>query len=412
MVFVQPMATTVAVTQAVPRTAPKPRLDSIDTLRGIVIVLMALDHTRDFFSRDLAFDPTDLARTYPALYLTRWITHFCAPVFLFLAGTSAFLSTTRGKTTRELSWFLFTRGLWCIILELTWIRCFGWRFNFDFTDTFGIVFWAIGWSMIALSVLVFLPLPVITGFGVVLIASHNLFDAVEPEAWGSLGWLWKILHSGGSIELGGGCRFGAGYPLIPWIGVMAVGYGFGRVMIRPEQTRRRWLSGLGSGLIVLFILVRALNVYGDSQPWSAQTDAAFTLFSFLNCTKYPPSLLYLLMTLGPSLLILAWLDRGTPKWLQPICVFGRVPLFFYLLHLPLIHGLAVISSYAQYGRAGWWFANNPADAGNPDPMPPGYGFGLPIVYLVWLVVVLALYPACRWFAGVKRRRRDVWLSYF
>jgi len=410
MVFVPRMATTAAAATDGPASTSKPRLDSIDTLRGIVIVLMALDHTRDFFSRDLAFDPTDLARTYPALFFTRWITHFCAPVFLFLAGTSAFLSITRGKSIRDLSWFLASRGLWCIVLELTWIRCLGWRFNFDFTDSFGLVFWAIGWSMIALSVLVHLPVRVVTGFGILMIATHNLLDGVQPSAWGTFDWLWKILHSGGTIELGGNFRFGAGYPLIPWIGVMAAGYGFGPVMVRPEGERRRLLFGLGALLIALFVIVRAANVYGDARPWSSQRNVLFTVFSFLNCAKYPPSLLYLLMTLGPSLIILGMLDRGTPRWLRPICEFGRVPLFFYLLHLPLIHGLAVIISWIQYGRAGWWFANGPG--AGPDPMPPDYGFGLPVVYLVWVLVVIALYPACRWFAGFKRRRHDPWLSYF
>ncbi len=375
------------------------------------MVLMALDHTRDFFSRDLSFDPTDLGKTYPALFLTRWITHFCAPVFLFLAGTGAFLSTTRGKSIRELSWFLFTRGLWCVVLELTVIRSLGWMFNFDYHYTFGIVFWAIGWSMVSLAALVFLPPRFVVIFGLLMIASHNLFDHVSPENCGNLGALWKVLHSGGTIQLSDSSRFIAGYPLVPWIGVMAVGYGFGPLLVRESGERRRWLFGLGVMATFLFGVIRGTNFYGDSQPWSEQKSFLFTAFSFVNCTKYPPSLCYLLMTLGPSLLVLAALDRGTPRWLQPVCVFGRVPLFFYLLHLPLIHGLAVIVSYLQYGQAGWWFANDPAGGSKADLLPPGYGFGLPMVYLVWAFVVISLYPACRWFAGVKRRRRDAWLSY-
>ena len=391
--------------------AVRPRLELVDALRGLVMVIMALDHTRDFFSKDLAFDPSDLDKTYPALFVTRWITHFCAPVFIFLAGTGAFLSTTRGKSARELSWFLLTRGLWLVLLELTWVRCLGWQFNFDFHFAMGIVIWAIGWSMVALAGLVFLPLRWITTFGVLMIAGHNLFDYVEPETWGSLGWLWKILHSGGIIVPAEGYRFAAGYPLIPWIGVMAVGYGFGSLLLREPVERRKWLFGLGASLTALFVLVRALNVYGDPTPWSPQKNTLFTLFSFLNCHKYPPSLLYLLMTLGPALLALAVLDRGTPRWLKPVLVFGRVPLFYYLLHLPLIHGLAVLASYLHYGQANWWFGNPPQGPNTPNLRPSDYGYSLPIVYLVWLGVVLALYPFCRWFAEIKRRRREPWLSY-
>ena len=375
------------------------------------MVIMALDHTRDFFSKDLAFDPSDLDKTYPALFLTRWITHFCAPVFIFLAGTGAFLSVTRGKSTKELSWFLLTRGLWLVLLELTWVRCLGWQFNFDFHFAMGIVIWAIGWSMVALAGLVFLPLRWVTTLGIVMIACHNLFDYIEPESWGSLGWLWKILHSGGIIVPADGYRFAAGYPLIPWIGVMAAGYGFGALLLREPIERRKWLLGLGALLTALFILLRAINVYGDPDSWSGQKNALFTMFSFLNCHKYPPSLLYLLMTLGPALLALAVLDRRTPRWLKPVLVFGRVPLFYYLLHLPLIHGLAVLASYVQYGQGNWWFANPPEGPSAPSLRPSDYGYSLPIVYLVWLGVLLALYPVCRWFAEVKRRRRDPWLSY-
>src|SRR5438128_3010738 len=209
-----------------------PRLDSVDLLRGGVMVLMALDHTRDFFSKDLSLDPTNLSQTYPALFVTRWITHFCAPVFLFLAGTGAFLSTTRGKTQKQLSWFLLTRGLWLVFLELTWMRCFGWLFNFDFHFAAGIVIWAIGWSMVALAGLVFLPLRFVVAFGVVMIAGHNLFDPLRPESFVLFGWLWKILHHGGIIVPAEGYRFVAGYPLIPWMGVMAAGYGFGSLLLR------------------------------------------------------------------------------------------------------------------------------------------------------------------------------------
>ncbi len=371
------------------------------------MVIMALDHTRDFFSRDLAFDPADLAKTYPALFLTRWITHYCAPIFVFLAGAGAFLSTRRGKTRTELSWFLLTRGLWLVLLEVTWVRCLGWQFNFDYHFVMGLVIWAIGWSMVALAGLVFLPLPWVATFGILMIALHNLLDGVKPEDCGTLAWLWRILHSGGILVPTARYRFSAGYPLIPWIGVMAAGYGFGALFLRESAERRKWLISLGALLTALFIVLRAINAYGDPAPWSRQKIGLFTLFSFVNCNKYPPSLLFLLMTLGPALLAVAALDRGTPRWLKPVLVFGRVPLFYYLLHLPFIHGLAVLASYLEYGQASWWFAN----PGDPPLRPTDYGYSLPVVYLIWIGVVLALYPVCRWFAEVKRRRREGWLSY-
>jgi uncharacterized membrane protein len=385
-----------------------PRMESVDLLRGLVMVLMALDHTRDYFSNDLAFDPTDLTRTYPALFLTRWITHYCAPVFIFLAGTGAFLSAARGKTKKDLSEFLLSRGLWLVFLELTWVR-FGWLFNVDYHFAMGIVIWAIGWSMVALASLVFLPLRWITIFGVLMTTSHNLLDYAEPENPGLFGWLWRILHSGGEMDLGNGYRFAAGYPLIPWIGVMAVGYVFGALLVREPHQRRKWLFLLGGALTLLFVAVRGINDYGDPHPWTSQKNALFTIFSFLNCHKYPPSLAYLLMTLGPALIVLGWLDRGTPRSLGPILIFGRVPLFYYLLHIPLIHGLSVVVAYARHGRAEWLFAN-PGDQ-KVAPPPANFGFDLPIVYLVWIAVVLALYPACRWFAEFKRRRREKWLGY-
>src|SRR5438046_4658541 len=220
------METSPATGKQPAQSLARARLDSVDALRGLVMVLMALDHTRDYFSRDFAFEPTELDKTYAALFLTRWMTHYCAPVFIVLAGTGAFLSTTRGKTMQELSRFLLTRGLWLVFLELTWVRCFGWLFNFDYHFAMGIVIWAIGWSMVALAGLVFLPVRSIATFGLVMIASHTLFDSVLPDAFGKLGWLWRILHSGGVIVPAEGYRFVAGYPLIPWVGVIAVGFCF------------------------------------------------------------------------------------------------------------------------------------------------------------------------------------------
>jgi uncharacterized membrane protein len=390
---------------------PGPRLESVDLLRGLVMVLMALDHVRDFFT-NAQFDPLDLTKTTPALFATRWITHFCAPVFTFLAGTGAYLAWTRGKTKGELSWFLFSRGLWLALLEVTWVRCLGWEFNFNFHSIGVGTLWSIGWSMVALSALVFLPTWAVTCFGVAMIAGHNALDWVKPEALGSFGWLWNVLHVSDSFQIAPGFRFAVGYPLVPWIGVVATGYGFGSLLLLEPAERRKWILRIGVALALLFIALRFSNLYGNSiyassRQWSVQRDWLYTIFSFIDCHKYPPSLLYLLMTLGPALIVLSFLDRGTPRVLRPFLVFGRVPLFYYLLHLPLIHALAVVAAYARFGHAEWLFIS-PFQPATP---PPDNGFGLPIVYVVWISVVLVLYPVCRWFAEVKRRRRDAWLSY-
>jgi uncharacterized membrane protein len=382
------------------------RLESIDLLRGLVMVLMALDHTRDFFHNGVYhFDPLDLSRTTPAIFLTRWITHFCAPVFVFLAGTSAWLSSTRGKSKRELSLFLLTRGAWLVVLEVTWIKCFGWTFAFDFSSVALIVIWALGCSMLVLAGLVHLPTWAVAAFGLVLIVGHNALDGVKPKDLGGFGPLWQLLHAGGDFELFRGFRVIAGYPLVPWIGVMAAGYAFGLLMTQVAQ-RRRLLAILGVSATLLFVLLRLTRVYGEPNRWSAQSSPLWTLLSMLDCRKYPPSLCYLLMTLGPALLFLALFDRGAPRGLRPLLVFGRVPLFFYLLHLPLIHGLSVLANFMRFGHADWLYGNT---AGVKPP--PEAGFDLAITYLAWVVVILILYPVCRWFAAVKGRSRAKWLGY-
>lgn len=386
---------------------PSARLDSIDALRGLVMVLMALDHTRDFFHFGATHgqDPLDLRHTTPALFFTRWITHYCAPTFIFLAGLGAYLSGTRGRSRRDLLRFLFTRGLWLVFLEITVVQWLGWTFAFDLHTHFAIVIWAIGWSMIALSALVHLPVAAVTAFGLTLILGHNAFDGIKSSSLGAFGPLWQIFHEGGAVRLGGGHTLGAGYPLVPWIGVMAVGYGFGHLLLRTALPRRALLLRLGFAVTAAFVVLRFTNLYGNPRPWSAQPTALHTLFSFLDCHKYPPSLCYLLMTLGPALIILGLLDRGTPGWLKPLVVFGRVPMFFYLLHLPLLHGMAVVAARFQNGRADWLYGVTPARP------PDGAGFGLLGTYTAWLIGVVLLFFACRWFADIKRRRRDAWLSY-
>jgi uncharacterized membrane protein len=385
-------------------TIKRVRIESIDVVRGVIMILMALDHVRDFFGNS-GLNPTNPATTTISLFFTRWITHFCAPVFFLLTGTGAYLSLGR-KSKRELSQFLFTRGLWLIVLELTVTRCLGWQFNLDYQVVMLIVLWALGWAMIVLSVLVYLPASIVTTFGVVMIATHNLFDSVQ-----SSNPLWSILHSPNFIVNHPGRVVFVGYPLIPWIGVTAAGYGLGQIYSWPPERRKAFLLPLGLGLTAAFFVLRAINVYGDPLRWTTQKSPAFTVLSFLNTTKYPPSLLYLLMTLGPALLLLWAVDAGTPQWLRPALIIGKVPMFYYLLHIPLIHLIAVAVCYARYGQAHWMF-ESPGLGQFPITQPPEWGYSLPIVYLVWACVVLALYPLCRWFAGLKQRRNDAWLSYF
>jgi uncharacterized membrane protein len=388
------------------KTVARPRLESVDLLRGLIMVLMALDHTRDFFT-NVTFNPLDLSQTNPALFLTRWFTHYCAPVFIFLAGTGACLAASRGKSRKDLSWFLVSRGVWLAFLEVTWVYSLGWAFNFDFRQVGVGVLWAIGWSMVVLAGLIWLPTSAVAIFGIGMVVGHNLFDWVQPTHFGPFGWLVTILHVPGPIYRAPGWNLGVGYVLIPWIGVMACGYVFGKVFSWPAERRRPLMLGIGLALTAAFLVVRGLNGYGDPRPWTAQDSLLKTVFAFVDCTKYPPSLDYVLMTIGPALIVLSRLDRGTPKLLRPFLVFGKVPLFYYLLHLPLLHGMAVIVAYIRHGHAEWLFRTPFSDA----PVPPDAGFGLLGVYLFWIAAVLILYPVCRWFADLKMRRRDAWLSY-
>ncbi len=389
---------------AEPVAAKRVRLESIDVVRGVIMIVMAIDHVRDFFS-NIGFNPTDPAQTTIPLFFTRWITHFCAPTFFLLTGTGAFLARRR-KSTSELSQFLFTRGLWLIFLELVVCRGLGWQFNFDYHLVMLIVLWALGWSMIVLSALVYLPAWSVATFGIVMIATHNLFDRVE-----STNWLWSILHVPNILVMKPGFTLFEVYPLIPWVGVTAAGYALGQVFDWPANPRKTFLLRLGLGLTAAFFILRGINIYGDPQPWSSQRSIVFTGLSFLNANKYPPSLLYLLMTIGPAILFLWAVDGYTPRWLRPALMFGKVPMFYYLLHIPLIHLLAIGACYAKYGQVYWMFESPTLDR-FPVTFPPGWGYSLPIVYLVWVIVVVSLYPLCRWFAGVRQRRSDPWLSYF
>lgn len=332
---------------------------------------MALDHTRDFFHADAAvFQPDDLTRTTAALFFTRWITHFCAPVFMFTAGVSAYLWQSRGRSKRELSRFLWTRGLWLVFLDLTVMR-----FALTFSMTQGplilIVLWALGWSMVALGFLAHLPVRVLAVVSILTIALHNLLDPIQAAQFGSFAWLWNILHQQGLFNIGP-LPVVVAYPLIPWIAVMAAGYCFGAIL------QRRWMIRLGIGLTAAFILIRFVNVYGDPFRWTSG------VLSFLRVTKYPPSLDFLLMTLGPAFLVWAWLDTLPLSRTNPLIVFGRVPLFYFVVHFYLIHLLRVLTSATK---------------------------DLWVVYAVWIGVVIVMYPICLWFSRVKETRRYWWLSY-
>jgi uncharacterized membrane protein len=389
------------------------RIRSIDVARGAVMVLMALDHVR-VYAGVPAGGPT------PALFFTRWITNFCAPAFFFLAGTSAYLYARQIENKPALARWLLVRGLWLVLLELTVLR-FAWTFNFDYAHyVLGGVIWSLGWCMVLMAGLVFLPTSVIAGVGVAVIALHNgvmpLLAQSDPRiAGGQAPWLWNVLYFGGPLtrDAQGGSPLILLYSIIPWIGVMAAGYAFGAVMRMEPRRRDRLCVALGVGAIVGFLVLRGTDVYGDPRPWSQVPEGARIVapswIRFLNTAKYPASLSFLLMTLGPLLLLLPLLERARGHLATALAVFGRVPLFFYLLHIPLIHLTALLLSWArQDGGSAWLIGNHPVGVDSP---PDGYQWGLGRLYLVWLLVVVALYGPCRWFAVLRARRRDSLLRY-
>lgn len=368
-------------------------------LRGLVMVIMVLDHVRSYLT-EARFDPTDLTRTDAALFATRWITHYCAPTFVFLAGASAWIAGTR-RTHSELARFLVSRGLWLILLEATVIS-FGWYFTTRFTmGVVAQVIWVIGASMVVLAGLIRLPRVAIAGFGLALVLGHNLLDPIAPETFGALAPLWKVLHVEGPLEV---VPVYLLYPFIPWVGVMALGYAAGPFVFAQDAANARRVAQAGVALVIAFVLLRALNVYGDPSPRLLEGDAALLAMSFLNTSKYPPSLLYLLMTLGPALVALSLFRRVTGPVASVLATFGRVPFLFYVAHIYLVHAVAVAAGVAQGFAA--------ADMRTVFfQYPEGYGFGLPVVYLAWIGVVALLYPLCRRYAELKARSRAWWLSY-
>ena len=383
-------------------TALSKRIESVDVLRGIVMVIMALDHTRDFFGT-FGINPQNLDATTVPLFFTRFITHICAPTFFLLTGTGAGLASF-SKSSSQLSRYLITRGLLLIVLELTLLRGLAYQFNFDYQVTLLLVIWALGWAMIFLGLIVFLPVSVIAAVGFIMIAGHNLLDGVQ---WNH--WLWSVLHRPGFLLQGDHTVFVA-YPLIPWLGVTAVGYALAQVFRWEPERRRRFLMTAGLACIAGFVILRTSNVYGDPVPWTARDSTVFTILSFLNTNKYPPSLLFLLMTLGPALLILRLVDRNVPAWLRPVLIYGKVPFFYFFAHFFLIHALAALTAQVRNGSMHWLF-ESPNLGAYPFTPPPDWGFSLPIVYAVWIAVVVVLYWPCKKVAELKATGRYPWLSY-
>ncbi|HZP63897.1 MAG TPA: heparan-alpha-glucosaminide N-acetyltransferase domain-containing protein [Terriglobales bacterium] len=402
-----------AASAVVAQPAPASRIQSVDALRGAIMMLMAIDHLRDYLARSaMQFSPTDLTRTTPAIFFTRWITHFCAPVFILTAGMGAYFWITRGHhTKRELSRFLITRGLWLIVLELTILRFIMFsQLSWTANPVILLILWAIGLSMIALAGLVYLPPHVLVGLSIGIVALHNLLDRVPAERFGGAAWLWDILHQQSAFVFKG-VTFVTGYPVLPWIGVMAAGYCLGSTFSWTPERRQRFLLPLGLICTALFILLRALNIYGDPSPWEHQSSGLFTVLSFLNTTKYPPSLDFLLMTVGPALIAMAWLERFHFARGNPLVVFGRVPFFYYCAHLLLGHLMTIAMNFVRYGKAAFLLIAPPSMGSPGELFPPDYGFPLWVVYVAWIAALLLLYPACRWFSQLKQTRNDWWLTY-
>jgi len=382
------------------------RFVALDVLRGLTMVIMALDHSRDFFSLGFVYyAPTDLALTNLEVFLTRWITHFAAPVFMFLAGIGLFFASGR-RTKSELAYLAISRGLWLIFLELTLVGFF-WSFNSEFIyhPKFAVLV-AIGVSMILMGLLVYLPRLLIGVIALSLLLGHNAFDSVSPESFGAYYWIWNLLHVPDDIYIGE-LHLRIIYPFIPWVGVMALGYLFGPVTKLPRVQRKKIFLFWGIALLIFGITLRYSNIYGDAMLWSIQADFEHTLMSFLDLTKYPPSLLYLSIFLGIAMVMMSLFDRDLGAWSHPLRDFGQVPFFFYVLHIPLLHLGGILLATTVFGEASWIY-------GAPLKVSPegySYGFELLPTYLAWICVLLLLYYPSKWFAQLKQRRKDWWLSY-
>lgn len=392
---------------SVTEKSARKRINSIDILRGLVIILMAIDHIRDMWALE-AFTPEDMSQTSVGYFFTRWITHFCAPVFVFLAGTSIYLYLQKVKDKKVVSLFLLKRGIWLIIVEVIIINwAWSWKLFFTNWGFFLQVIWAIGISMIAMALLIRLSNKMLLFLSIAIIAGHNLLNFISPDMLGSFDWFWKIFHDAGWIGLVSDNSFGIFivYPALPWIGVMAAGFVFGQVMTWDVKRRIKFLWQLGLGCILLFIALRYSNVYGDTGVWQTQKDGLFTFMDFLNTQKYPPSLLFLLMTLGPSFLLLIVFEKWGNKLFDALRIFGRVPFFFYILHFPVIHFSSMLFYRITEGE---WF--DLANTG-PNNWPEYYQPSLLRLYTVWIVIVVFFYFLCRWYNNYKSRKNYWWLKY-
>jgi uncharacterized membrane protein len=387
------------------------RIESIDFLRGLVIILMALDHVRMYFGYGTWYaEPTNLGTTTPLLFLTRWITHFCAPVFVFLAGTSAFLYGEQRVNVKETARYLFTRGIWLILAELVIVN-FAWTFDLTYSLRILQVIWAIGIGMLALSALVFLPQVWILVIGLILVFGHNLLDHVSVQGSSAQDLIWYVLHQPKAVFIDSNHVINFVYPVLPWIGLMTVGYVFGGFYKRniPVEQRRRWLLAVGIFATLLFIFLRGFNLYGEPHPWQIQDSPVFSLMSFLNTTKYPPSLHFLLMTMGPALIFLSAIEAPGHRLAGPVIVFGKVPFFFYIVHLYLIHALAMLLLVYQ-GRD--WSEYVMSAQGIALGSLTNFGLSLQAVYLAWVLVVILLYPLCKWYQKYREDNPSKWwLSY-
>jgi uncharacterized membrane protein len=388
-----------------PAPSSRTRIYSLDILRGAVMIVMALDHVRDFIHADaFVHNPLDFATTTPLLFFTRWITHFCAPTFVFLAGTSAFLQSQR-KSKGELSSFLIKRGLWLIFIEVVVIT-FAWTFNPHYNVIILQVIWVIGISMVLLGLLIWLPYKILLPLGLLIVFGHNAFD--HNQAIQNSGLFWDVAMKGNFAVhcITPDHCFLVIYAVVPWLGLMILGYCFGKLYRSTVDGsyRKKMLIYLGVGLILLFIVLRAFNIYGDPHPWSMQKNPVYSFLSFINVNKYPPSLLFLCITIGPAMLILALLENFKNQVSRAITVFGRVPFFFYVIHLYLIHFISMILFFSRGHSFQEGVAGNSVVAFHF--FSPGEG-----VYLIWIIVVLSLYPLCKWFNDYKNRNPKWWLSY-
>src|SRR5258706_1129288 len=391
------------------QTIIKPRIQSIDLLRGIVMIIMALDHCRDFIHYGSSIDqePLDFATTTPVLFMTRWITHFCAPVFVFLSGTSIFLYASKGKTKKQVAFFLFSRGIFLMLAQI-FLMAPLWDTTLSLINLQ--VIWAIGLCMVLLSVLQFLPYRILLLVGLIIVFSHNLLDTITINSpfWKS--FAWAVVHKEHPFQVNNHLLVIVAYPFLSWLGLMILGYASGKLYLPEVNTeyRKKFFQRIGFSAIALLILLRWVNLYGDLHHWQIQKSPLFTFFDFINTTKYPPSLLYILMTIGPALIVLPYLENITSSsiW-KKIIVFGKVPFFYYVLHVALIHSIAFLIFFT----AGHSWSDLDFVHFREGALPYGSGHALWLVYVVWIAVVLILYFPCRWYSKYKATHTHWWLSY-